>query len=132
MVKELKEVIDIFEHAMFHLYLAIVFGPIAMVKDGRTGLAFTACVLSHLILVVKYKKEKKLLSNEELSALLLEENKIRIRTCRNVCLSFILVAIISLLLNKFYDVKIIYTKVAVVAALIFFLMLICLKLKKQK
>ena len=61
-----------------------------------------------------------------------EESNIRIRVSRNICWSFILVAIISLLLNAFYDVKIIYTKVAIVAAIIFFLMFIYLKIKKNK
>ena len=59
MAKELKEVIDIFEHAMFHIYLAIVFGTIAMIKDGRTSIMITACLLNYVILMVKYKKEKK-------------------------------------------------------------------------
>lgn len=132
MAKELKEVIDIFEHAMFHIYLAIVFGTIAMIKDGRTSIMITACLLNYVILMVKYKKEKKKCSNHEILVLSFEESNIRIRVSRNICWSFILVAIISLLLNAFYDVKIIYTKVAIVAAIIFFLMFIYLKIKKNK
>lgn len=132
MKKELKEVIDIFEHAMFHIYLAIVFGTIAMVKDGRTSLIITACLLNYVILMIRYKNEKKKYSNNEIRVLLVEEHSIRIKVCRNICLSFVLVAIISLLLNVYFDVKIIYTKIAVVATMIFFLVFVILKVNNAK
>ncbi len=127
-----KEVIELFKEGMFHGYLGIVFGIIALVKDAKLSLTISSSMLVCAALLLKYNKLKKSITDKnDLMVLLYEETRIRTKTFRNICISFFIAATISFILYLVYDIRIQYSIIYSLAMIVFFIVYLFFKKREN-